>query len=258
MVMTDDSATDDRLTGAGASKSGPAILRFVPVAVILIGLGVGYILGLQDYLSLQQLVAHRDRLIELVAGHTAVSALVFFCIYTVAVAFSFPAASALTIVGGFLFGWLVGGLLTVFAATIGATALFLAARFACGNLLKRRAGRWLGRFAEGFRENAFGYLLVLRLAPVFPFFVVNVAPAFFGIGLWKFVAATFLGIIPATFAYAYLGAGLDSVIGAAAKAGHAVTLHDFVTPQITAAFLVLAAVAAVPAVVRKLRARRTA
>lgn len=239
-----------------ASATRGSLLRLVPVAVILAGLAAAYGLGLQHYLSLQVLATQRDRLMEIVAANTGAAALIFFCVYVVAVACSFPAASILTIVGGFLFGWLAGATLTIVAATLGATMLFLAARFACGNLLRRRAGPWLSRFAAGFRENAFGYLLVLRLAPIFPFFVVNIAPAFFEVGVRSFIAATFLGIIPGTIAYAYLGAGLDSVIRAASEAGHAVTMRDVITPQITAAFLLLAAVAAVPTVVKKLRARR--
>lgn len=256
--MTDDrrGVARDNAADAAPRRHAGALVRLLPVAVIVTGLAVGYALGLQHYLSLQALAAQHDRLMAFVAANTVVSAFIFFGVYVVAVAFSFPAASILTIIGGFLFGWLLGGALTVVAATIGATALFLAARFAGGNLLKKRAGPWLARFAEGFRQDAFGYLLVLRLAPVFPFFVVNIAPAFFGIPLRSFAAATALGIIPGTFAYAYLGAGLDSVITAAAEAGRAVTVRDIVTPQITAAFLVLAAVAAIPTLVKKLRARR--
>lgn len=234
--------------------AGPAPWRrFLPLAVIAAGLAVGYAAGLQDYLSLTVLAEQRAALKLFVAEHAVASALGYFLLYTLAVAFAFPAASILTIFAGFVFGWLVGGVLTVFAATLGASILFLAARSACGDVLRRRAGPFLAKLADGFARDAFGYLLVLRLAPVFPFLVINIAPAFFDIKLRTYVAATFLGIIPGTFAYAWLGQGLDSVVVAAA--GREISISDLVTPEITIAFAGLAIFAAIPTILRKFRAR---
>jgi hypothetical protein len=99
-----------------------------------------------------------------------VSAIGFVVAYALAVAFSFPAASILTIFAGFLFGWLLGGALTAIAATTGAAAVFLAAKSAFGDVLRKRAGPFAAKLADGFAKDAFGYLFVLRLAPVFPFF----------------------------------------------------------------------------------------
>ena len=227
--------------------------RFLPLAIIVAGLVAGYAAGLQDYLSLTVLAEQRDALKAFVADHRVASILGYFVLYTLAVAFAFPAASILTIFAGFVFGWFVAGILTVFAATTGAAAIFLAARSAFGDVLRKRAGPFAAKLADGFAEDAFGYLLVLRLAPVFPFFVINIAPAFFDIKLRTYVAATFLGIIPGTFAYSWLGQGLDSVIVAAA--GREISISDLVTPEITIAFAGLAIVAAIPTIVRKIRAR---
>jgi len=229
------------------------IKRFAPLVVIVAGLGIGYATGLHTYLSLDKLVEHRDFLKAYVADHTLSAALVFLVTYTTAVAFSFPAASILTIFAGFLFGWLLGGALTAVAATCGASILFLAARTAFADVLRQKAGPRVAKLADGFRENAFSFLLVIRLAPIFPFFVINVAPALFGVHFTTYVAATFLGILPGTFAYAYLGQGLDSVILSAAQSGDNITVGDLVTPELTIAFAALAAVAAIPFVVRKLR-----
>ena len=88
---------------------------------------------------------------------------------------------------------------------------------------------------------------------MFPFFVINIAPALFGVKLRTYVLATFLGILPGTFAYAYLGEGLDSVLAAAAASGMEPSVGDLVTPQITIAFLALGAVALIPTIVRKVR-----
>ncbi len=134
-------------------------------------------------------------------------------------ALSFPAASVLTIFAGFLFGWLPGAGLAVVGATTGASILFLAARTAFGGFLRDRAGGLAARFSKGFEKDAFAYLLVLRLAPFVPFFVVNIAPALCGVRPKVFVAATVIGILPGALAYSWLGQGLDSVLLAAKAAG---------------------------------------
>lgn len=232
------------------------MMRFAPVGVVLLGLALGYAFGLQDYLSLGFLAEQRQALRNYVEAHSLWSALLFFSVYILAVAFSFPAASILTIFGGFLFGWLLGGVLVAVAATIGASVLFLATRSAFGSFLRHRVDGVVKKLAEGFRENAFGYLFVIRLAPVFPFFVVNIAAALFDISLGRFVAATFLGILPGTFAYAYLGQGVDSVIVAAQDAGREAEVSDLVTGEITLAFLALAVIALTPTIVRQVRRHR--
>lgn len=236
--------------------SGRQYWRFIPV-LVLVGVLLALTLsGWQQYLSLSYLAERDADLQRFVAAHPVSAPAGFALLYALAVAVSVPCASVLTIVAGFLFGWLLGGSLVVFAATAGATALFLAARSAFGGFLRERIGARAARLAGGFEEDAFSYLLVLRLAPVFPFFIVNVAPAFFRVPLRTYIAATFIGIVPATFAYAYLGTGLDSALDAAAAAGREVDLADIVTPELTFAFLLLAAVAALPLVVRKWRSAR--
>ena len=230
--------------------------RFLPLALIVACLAVGYALGWQRYLTLDYLAASRLALKEIVAANPVLAPLAFMGIYALAVALSVPAASILTIFGGFLFGWFVGGILVAIAATIGATVLFLAARSAFGDFLRDRVSGRVLRLAEGFEKDAFGYLLALRLAPVFPFFVVNIAPAFFHVPLRTYLAATFLGILPGTFAYAYLGRSIDAVLTEAHKAGRPVGLSDLVSPQITVAFLLLALIAVLPAAVRAVKRRR--
>lgn len=250
-----DEQTEPHGQGTGGSVR-KQMTRFVPVGVVLLGLALGYAFGLQDYLSLGFLAEQRQALRSYVDAHSLWSAVLFVSVYIVAVAFSFPAASILTIFGGFLFGWLLGGALVAVAATIGASILFLATRSAFGSFLRHRVDGVVKTLAEGFRENAFGYLFVIRLAPVFPFFVVNIAAALFDISLGRFVAATFLGILPGTFAYAYLGQGVDSVLVAAQQAGRReAEISDLVTGEITLAFLALAAIALTPTIVRQLRRR---
>jgi uncharacterized membrane protein YdjX (TVP38/TMEM64 family) len=239
-----------------AQPGARRLWRYLPAAVILAGLIVGYAMGWHRYLSLEYLATSGDALKAWVAANPVLAPLAFFFVYVFAVAFSFPAASVLTVFAGFLFGWLLAGVLVALAATAGATLLFLAARSAFGNMLRKRVSGRAAKLAEGFEKDAFGYLLALRLAPVFPFFVVNIAPALFKVRLRTYVAATFVGILPGTFAYAWLGQGVDSVLAAARATGREASLSDLVTPEITLAFLLLALVAAISTVVRQIRKRR--
>lgn len=235
-----------------------SIWRYAPVVLVIAGLVLGYALGLQNYLSLTFLAEQREALRAYVDANFLWSALLFLVVYILAVAFSFPAASVLTIFGGFLFGWLIGGALVAVGATIGASILFLATRSAFGGFLRHRVDGVVKKMADGFRENAFGYLFVIRLAPVFPFFVVNIAAALFDISLGRFFTATLFGILPGTFAYAYLGQGVDSVLVAAQASGREAQISDLVTPEITLAFFALAFVALIPTVVKHIRKRGNA
>lgn len=229
------------------------IKRFLPLFLIIIGVVGAYAFDLHEHLSLNSLSEKRVTLKEYVEVNPILSSVIYMAVYALAVAFSFPAASLLTIISGFIFGWFHGGLMTVFAATLGATAIFLAAKTAFSDLLRKKAGKRLSALTDGFSENAFNYLLILRLAPIFPFFLVNIAPAFLKVSLRDYVSATFIGIMPGTFAYAYLGRGLESVISSASEAGRDLSITDIVTPQITGAFAALAVVATIPLIIKKIQ-----
>ncbi len=144
----------------------------------------------------------------------ALALLAFIALYAVTVALSLPGGAVLTLAGGLLFGWLVGGIASVIGATAGAVVVFLIAKSALSDVLAAKAGPWLERFREGFQRDAFNYLLFLRLVPIFPFWLVNLAPGLLGVGFTTYLVTTILGIIPGTFAYSLAGNGLDSVIEA--------------------------------------------
>ena len=181
-------------------------LGLVAAAWIAFMLAGGY-----RYLTFAALAANRDWLCGLVQHWGVLAILAYIAVYGVLIALSVPGAAVLTIAGGLLFGTWVGAVCAVIGATLGATALFLAARAGLGGLAQR-AGRFVGRLEAGFRGDAFNYLLVLRLVPIFPFWLVNLVPALVGVSLSTFVIATFLGIIPGSVVYASLGNGLGSVV----------------------------------------------
>ncbi|MEF2552372.1 TVP38/TMEM64 family protein [Aurantimonas sp. A2-1-M11] len=237
-----------------SARTRPQLARYLPVAVIVVGLILAYMFRLHTYLSLDVFLDSRERLRNFVSLHVVLASLGFVTLYAVLVAFAFPAAAIVTIAGGFLFGWLLGGVLAVIGATIGATAIFLAARHAFGDLLRRRAGGAIRRFADGFRDDAFAYLLVLRLTPVLPFLAVNVAPAFFEVSLRTYVAATFLGIIPGAMVYAFLGSGLNQAL--ANVASGEVEIANLVTTEMTIGLAGLAALAILGLILKKTFFRR--
>lgn len=232
--------------------------RFVPLGVIVAVIAIAYAGGWYSQMSLASVAESRDALQAYVDRNYLLSLAGFVLFYVVVTAVSIPVATMLTILGGGLFGWLVGGLAAAVGATIGAALIFLAARSACGTRLRSRVAGFADRLACGFENNAFGYLLVLRLAPFIPFCVVNVAPALFKVRPRTFVAATAIGILPGAFAYASLGYGVDSVVEAAQRAGRDATLSDLVTPEIVMALASLTLVALVALGIRVSAARRAA
>lgn len=256
---------DRAQTGAKAQERSGAgkLKKWLPVVVLAALMVLGFALGLHKQLTLSNLIMQRQDLAGYVDQNLVIAILVYMSVYTVAVALSFPGASLLTIAGGFLFGWILGGFATVLGATIGACAVFLVARTSFGEVLTHRAGPFLARLAEGFRKDAFHYLLFLRLTPVFPFWLVNIAPAIFRMPLSSYTLATFFGIVPGTFAFTFIGSGLDSVIaaqeaanpGCAASGTCQIDVAALVTPQLLVAFFALGIASLIPVILKKIRNR---
>lgn len=260
----------DHSRAHSGSAAPSAVRRWLPVAVVLVLVAAVYATGLHRQFTLEMLVRHRAGLEAFVNAHYAAALALFAGAYLVVVALSIPVSLFLTVAGGILFGVVVGTVASVAGATIGAVIVFLIARTAAGDLLARRAGPAIEKLADGFRANAFSYLLFLRLVPLFPFWLVNLAPALFGVKLRTFVLATVIGILPGAAAFAFVGAGLDSAIVAqeagfkaclaAGKEGCklAFDLRDAVTPELIAGLVALGLVALIPIAVRRLRGRRDA
>jgi uncharacterized membrane protein YdjX (TVP38/TMEM64 family) len=234
--------------------SKPLWRRLMPVAVLLALFGAFFASGLNQYISFEALREHRMFLTDFVAANALTAILLYILVYTLVVAASLPGATIFTVTGGFLFGSILGSLYTVVAATIGATAIFLAARYAFGDTLRAKGGKTLERILKGFQEDAFSYLLVLRLVPLFPFFLVNIAPAFADVKLRTYLITTFLGIIPGSFVYAQVGTGLGSIF----DAGEEFTLGTVLTPEIIGALAGLAVLSMVPVVYKRIKGRKPA
>lgn len=227
------------------------LARRLPLIVILIVAVIGAF-TLREHLTFETLAENRERLLAFRDANYALSLAGFLAAYITIVAFSLPGATVATLAGGFLFGVFPGAFYNVTAATIGAAAIFLAARAGAGERLSARLDASEGkvrRLREGLRENELSVLFLLRLVPAVPFFVANLLPALVGVSLSRFVFTTFFGIIPGAIVYTSVGAGLGEVF---ARCGTP-DLGILFEPRILLPLLALCALAALPIVVRALR-----
>ena len=225
------------------------LVRFVPLALVVVALAAFFLFDLDRYFSLDTLRENRAALKAWVAGSPVMALGAFIALYAAAVAISFPGASILTVFGGYLFGLAVGVPAIVTAATLGAVIVYLAAKTAAGDLFRRRAKGFLAEMEKGFRENELSYMFLLRLAPVFPFWAVNIGAGALGVSLRNYVVGTFFGIIPGSFVYASIG----HAAGAAFDAGEDLSLTGVLTKPTTLLPLVgLAALALLPVLLKRL------
>jgi uncharacterized membrane protein YdjX (TVP38/TMEM64 family) len=251
--MTVSQRKADAMTMPGKQDGGTGFSpwRLLPVAVLFAGLALFFALDLDSYLSFDVLRQHRGDLTAFVAAHFAAAASIYVVAYIAVVSFSLPGGAVMSLAGGFLFGVVLGSILTVIGATVGSIALFCAAKTAFADVLRARAGPAIRRMRDGFQDNAFSYLLFLRLIPVFPFWLVNLVPALLNVSLPVYVAATFLGIIPGTIVYVSVGNGLGAIF----DAGETPDLGMVFEPEILLPLIGLAILSLLPVLYKKWRGR---
>jgi uncharacterized membrane protein YdjX (TVP38/TMEM64 family) len=225
--------------------------RFAPLAITCTALAIFFISGLHKKISLDTLQQQHSALRGYADQHALLAPVLLALLYAALVAISFPGASVLTIICGFMFGTLRGTGVVVCGATLGATLVFLAARTAFGDSLRARAGPWLGKLQDGFERDATSYMLLLRLTPVFPFWLINIAAPIFKVPLRIFASTTFFGIMPGTFVYASIGAGAGAVLAA----GKSLSLKGVLfKPEVLLPLGGLMLLALLPIAIRKLKA----
>ncbi len=224
------------------SPSSPSSLGKILLGLaFLIGIGSFFYFDLGQYLSLESLKANRDTLLDYTNAHFGLAVAIFIAVYILQTAFSLPGGAILTLTGGFLFGSLMGTLVVNVGATTGATLAFLAARYLLRDWVENKFGDRLGPIQAGFAQNAFSYLMTLRLIPAFPFFLVNLVSGLTRVNLGTYVAATSLGIIPGSFVFAFAGKQLGSIN----------SLGEIASPPVLTAFTLLGLLALMPVAYRK-------
>ena len=219
------------------------LLKILILAVFIGGLVTFFALGGNQYLTLETIKSHRDDLLAYTQQHRLLMIGGAIAVYTLSTALSIPGALVLSRTVGFLFGRWTGTGIIVISATIGATLVFLAARYLFAEAAQRRMGTVARKIIKGFHANAFNYLLFLRLVPVFPFWLVNLVPAFTPIHLRTYFAATAVGILPGSFVFANLGQSL----------GRIESLDQLLSPEILIAFVLLGLFALIPVMVKKFK-----
>lgn len=230
------------------------ILRRLPLIIILTVAVLGAFF-LRDYLTFQALADNREALIAFRDNNYLLTVLVFIAVYVLIVAFSLPGATIATLTGGFLFATFPGALFNITGATIGATAIFLAARWGFGEKLGARlegSDGFVKKIKDGIDENQWSMLFLIRLVPAVPFFMANLIPSFLEVPLRRFVISTFVGIIPGTTVYTSVGEGLGEVFAS----GETPNLGIIFEPAILFPILGLCVLAVLPIIIQAVRGKK--
>ena len=228
--------------------------RYLPLLVLVIAVVAVFASGVTRYLNLEALQTNEAALRGFVAANLPLALISFITVYAVSTAVSLPGAVILTLAGGYLFGTWIGGGATVIGATVGAILVFYAVRTSLGQALRDRAEASGGRLKaviDGVQAGAFGYILTLRLIPLAPFWLVNVAAALAHAPLRAYALATFLGIMPATFIYSGIGAGIGELLAR----GETPDLGVIFSPKVLLPLVALGLLTLATTVFQRLRAR---
>ncbi|WP_376696703.1 FAD-dependent oxidoreductase [Wenzhouxiangella sp. EGI_FJ10305] len=205
------------------------VLRVAVATAFLAAIVAFFALDLQQHLNLDTLRQQRDSLLAWTQDHLLLALGIYMAIYIVMAALSVPGAAVLTLAGGALFGVVTGTIAVSFASTIGATLVFLAARFLFKDAIQKRFSKRLAKINEGIEKDGAFYLLALRLVPVFPFWVINLVMALTPIRTWTYYWVSQLGMLPATVVYVNAGTQLAQVD----------SVGDVLSPGLIGAFVLL-------------------
>jgi uncharacterized membrane protein YdjX (TVP38/TMEM64 family) len=226
--------------------------RYLLIALYLALVILFFAFDLHHLISFQTLKIYRADLVRFVEDHAVYAVLIYMIIYATLIALSVPGGAVMTITGGFLFGALWGTLYTVTAATIGATGVFFLVQTTLGDSLRKKAGPWVEKMAKGFQEDAFSYLLVLRLIPLFPFFIVNLVPGLLDVKPRTYILATAIGIIPGSYVFSTFGTGIGRIF----DGGETFTTGDILSTEMIIALIGLAVLSLLPVLYKRLKNKR--
>lgn len=219
----------------------PQKLILTVAGVILVALF--FYFDLKSYLTLAALKEHRQQLLEYYAVHKLIMVAGFMAVYIVQTALSLPGAAILSLAAGAIFGSIMGTIYANIAATIGATLAFLVTRYLLRDVVLNKFGSKLEGMNRELEERGFSYLLFLRLVPVFPFFLINLAAGLTRLPLRTFFFGTMLGIIPGGFVYVNAGASLATID----------SLSGIASPRVLGSFALLGLFALVPVLYSKFK-----
>jgi uncharacterized membrane protein YdjX (TVP38/TMEM64 family) len=216
------------------------------VIVGAIAVGLFFYFDLQRFLTLTALKANRQTLLDYYATHKLIMVAGFMAIYIIQTALSLPGAAILSLAAGAIFGSIMGTVYANIAATAGATLAFLITRYLLRDVVLNKFGDKLEGMNRELEERGFSYLLFLRLVPLFPFFLINLAAGLTRLPLRTFFFGTMLGIIPGGFVYVNAGASLATID----------SLSGIASPRVLGSFALLGLFALVPVLYNKFKSNR--
>jgi uncharacterized membrane protein YdjX (TVP38/TMEM64 family) len=203
--------------------------RLLIVAAIIIVVILFKVLDLGQYLSLEYLKTSQDKFTQIYTSHRLPVIASYMAIYIVVTALSLPGAAVMTLAGGAMFGFWIGVLVVSFASTIGATLACFVARFLLRDWVQNRFGEKLSRMNKGIEKEGAFYLFSLRLVPIFPFFVINLAMGLTPMKLWTFYWVSQIGMFPGTMVY----------VNAGKELGQVESLSSILSPGLIISFVIL-------------------
>ena len=247
-----DEPLTSKMTDAhkATSKKSIAVYKVILTVAVIGAVVIFFTMGFDSYFSFQSLRDNREQMIDLYQDHYLATVALFILTYTLVVALSLPGAIWMTLAGGFVFGTLQATVYVVISATLGASIVFVLAKFCLVDFFQKKIGAAIEKMGTGLKSNAFSYLLFLRLVPVFPFWLVNLVPAFLGVPFQTFVFATALGIIPGTAVFCWVGNGLGLVLDAEDKLN---PLEVLLRPEIFSLIFSLGVLSLIPIVYKKFK-----
>jgi uncharacterized membrane protein YdjX (TVP38/TMEM64 family) len=213
------------------------------IGLFVMGIAAFFYFDLGQVVTLKSLKSNKDAFRSYAEVNYLLMVVLYIAAYALQTALSLPGATIFTISGGFLFGSLLGTLYVNIAATAGASLAFLAARYLFRDTVEKKLGKKLGSFQKGFSENAFSYLLTLRLIPLFPFFLVNLASGLTRIRLTTYMAATSIGILPGSFVFSNAGKQLGNID----------SVKDIASIEVLGSFALLGVLSLIPVIYKKLK-----
>ena len=224
--------------------------KYIPLIVLItVGFAI-WITGIYKYISLETLKEHQNFLKDYVKNNLITATIIYSFLYFVIVSLSIPAATIMTLTGGFLFGQTIGTLCVVLSASLGACSIFLSTKFAAKNSSKKEHGSWVQKMKAGFQDNAFSYMLTLRLIPIFPFVIVNIVAGILQVRLKTFFFGTLIGIIPGSYVYVSVGVAMQTLLN-----NDNFTPESLLSPDIIVALTGLGILALLPIIYKIIKKR---
>jgi uncharacterized membrane protein YdjX (TVP38/TMEM64 family) len=220
--------------------------KLIILAIVAIIIALFFYLGLPGYLNLDSLKANRTALSQMYTEYKFAFVSLFIVLYIIQTALSLPGATIFSLAAGAIFGAVMGTVYAVIAATVGATLAFLATRYIFRDAVRNKLGSRLDKLNRELSREGINYLLFVRLVPLFPFFMINLAAGLTNIRLRTFFLGTLFGIIPGAFVYCNAGASLASIN----------SVGDIASPRTIGSFALLGLFSLLPVLYRKIKNRR--